>query len=121
MAYNDKYGEDADVHGIATRAAETAVSGIREELRETLNAIKGSQQITAAKVDAQLRGKVTAPGYTEEFSDYKLAAKEYEKIKKRMAKNSTAGVVKLFTEDPQAGRAKWVLLAKWNANEDAFE
>lgn len=97
------------------------VSEVREQLKNELDAIRGSQKIAAAKVDAQLRGKVSGPGYTEEFSDYKLAEKEYEKLKRKMAKNNTPGVVKLFTEDPDSGRNKWRVLAKWNANEDAFE
>ena len=101
--------------------AGVVASKMRNELKDELDAIRGSQKIAAAKVDAQLRGKVTGPGYTEEFSDYKLAEKEYEKLKKRMAKNNTSGVVKLFTEDPDSGRNKWRVLAKWNANEDAFE
>jgi hypothetical protein len=113
-ASQKKYGEEND-------SLAEAVSGLRGELKDALEAIRGGERIAAAKLDAELRGKVTAPGYTEEFVDIKSAQKVYEKLIKKMAKNTTTGVVKLFVEDVAGGRGKWKNLAKWNANEDAFD
>lgn len=112
---------DAEIREIAGTAANEAVAGVRNEFKQMLDDIKGSEKVAAARVDAMLRGKVTGPGYNEEFSDWKNAEKEYDKLKKKMTKSSTPGVLKLFVEEPGNGRGKWKQLAKWNANEDAFE
>lgn len=116
------------ISGLADEAADKAISGfnldgILTKLANKFSDEEARKPITAPKSEDRpdlARGKVTGPGYVEEFSDWRQAIPAYETLKKRMLKQRQAGLVKFFTESADKP-GKWVLGQKFHVNEDAFE